>query len=387
MSIELRRRLGEVPEDSWTSMTLPITGILSKAAREEPLSREEILSLLTLRDQEEQEMLSEVARRLRDRYFGNKIFLYGFIYFSTWCQNDCAFCHYRASNRRCERYRKTEDQIIESAIDLAESGVHLLDLTMAEDPFYYDKEDGFQPLFDLVRNIKSKTGLPIMISWGVMPDEAVEKLPEVEADWFACYQETHNLEMFRRLRLYQDYAHRMRVKYIARSMGMLIEEGILTGVGESFEDLADSMETMRQMGVHQARVMNFVPQRGTPMGHFGLPHPDRENRMIAILRLLFPHRLIPASLDVYGIDGLKGKLCAGANVVTSLIPPSSGLMGVAQGTLGIREGHRTAQAITPILEELGLRKAGLEDYVFWIKEEKRCLFKDEGRLEVQTERR
>ncbi len=111
------------------------------------------------------------------------------------------------------------------------------------------------------------------------------------------------------------------------------------------------------------------------MGHFALPHPDRENRMIAILRLLFPHRLIPASLDVYGIDGLRGKLRAGANVVTSLIPPSSGLMGVAQGTLGVREGHRTAKAITPILHELGLRKAGLEDYIFWVKEEKKRLLK------------
>ena len=123
------------------------------------------------------------------------------------------------------------------------------------------------------------------------------------------------------------------------------------------------------------------------MDHFELPHPDRETRIIAILRLLFPHRLIPASLDVYGIDGLKGKLCAGANVVTSLIPPSSGLMGVAEGTLGIREGHRTVQAITPILNELGLRTAAPEDYIFWMKEEKRRLFKNKARLGAQTSKR
>ncbi len=159
---------------------------------------------------------------------------------------------------------------------------------------------------------------------------------------------------------------------------MLIEEGILTGVGESLDEVADSMEAMRQMGVHQARVMNFVPQKGTPMGHFAFPHPDRENRMIAILRLLLPDRLIPASLDVYGIDGLRGKLRAGANVVTSLIPPSSGLMGVAQSTLGVCEGHRTARAVTPILDELGLRKAGLGDYLFWMEEEKKHFLKDRG---------
>jgi len=260
---------------------------------------------------------------------------------------------------------------MDAAIDLAESGVHLLDLTMGEDPLYYDREQGFQPLLSLVRKIKGKTGLPVMISWGVPPDAVLEELPQVEADWFACYQETHNPDRFRRLRLGQDYDRRLRVKDQAKRMGMLIEEGILTGVGEPLEEVADSMETMRQMGVHQTRVMNFVPQRGTPMADFPLPHPDRENRMIAILRLLLPDRLIPASLDVYGIDGLKGKLYAGANVVTSLIPPSSGLMGVAQGTLGVREGRRTAGAVMPILDELGLRKAGLEDYLSWMREEKR----------------
>ena len=149
-------------------MTPPVIEILNKAVREEPLSREEILSLLALKDQEKQERLFKIARRLRDRYFGDKTFLYGFVYFSTWCRNNCAFCYYRASNRLCERYRKTEDQVIDAAIELAESGVHLLDLTMGEDPSYYDKENGFQPLFDLVRKIKNKTGLPIMISWGVI---------------------------------------------------------------------------------------------------------------------------------------------------------------------------------------------------------------------------
>ena len=103
------------------------------------------------------------------------------------------------------------------------------------------------------------------------------------------------------------------------------------------------------------------------------PPPEQENRIIAILRLLLPHRLIPASLDVYGIDGLKGKLRAGANVVTSLILPSSELRGVAQSTLGICEGLRSTKAVLPILTELGLRKASLEEYTSWVRHEKERL--------------
>jgi methylornithine synthase len=127
--------------------------------------------------------------------------------------------------------------------------------------------------------------------------------------------------------------------------------------------------------------MNFIPQKGTPMAHSPSPHPEQENRTIAILRLLLPHRLIPASLDVYGIDGLKGKLRAGANVVTSLILPSSALKGVAQSTLGICEGLRSAKAVLPILTELGLRRASLEEYTTWVKHEKEQLTKDSSERE------
>ena len=349
--------------------------ILKKAIREEPLSRGEILYLLGLKENEERERLFEVARRLRERHFGRKIFLYGFVYFSTWCRNDCTFCSYRRSNKLCSRYRKTDSQILKAASDLAESGVHLLDLTMGEDPFYFHKENGFKSLLRLVEKVKLETHLPIMISWGVTPDEVLKKLPDTGGDWFACYQETHSLELFQKLRLQQDYDHRFQIKRDAVKAGMLIEEGILSGVGESLADVANSMETMKRMNPHQARVMNFVPQRGTPMANFPVSHPIREEIITAVLRLLLPHRLIPASLDVNGIDGLKGKLHAGANVVTSLIPPSSELRGVAQSELGISEGHRTVKAITPKLDELGLKKASLEDYTLWMNEEKRGLSK------------
>jgi methylornithine synthase len=351
-------------------MTASLDTILQKAIQEQPLYPGEVMNLLRLKEEAEQEKLYEVARKLRTRYFGNRIFLYGFIYFSTWCGNNCAFCYYRRSNKLCARYRKEDAQVLEASVHLAKSGVHLLDLTMGEDPFYFDKKKGFTPLVRLAKKVKGETGLPIMISWGVLPDEVLSELAESGADWFACYQETHDPALFQKLRIRQDYDRRLQVKRKATLAGMLIEEGILSGVGESLGDIADSILKMKQMNPHQARVMNFVPQMGTPMEAYPFPHWSKEQIIIAVLRLLLPHRLIPASLDVGGIDGLKGKLQAGANVVTSLIPPSLGLRGVAQSDLGNSEAHRTVEAITPILDELGLRKARLVDYILWMKEEK-----------------
>jgi methylornithine synthase len=349
--------------------------VLKKACERHRLSKEEIIFLLGLKEVEEINQLFHRAQSLRQRYFGDKIFLYGFIYFSTYCRNQCTFCIYRAPNRLCQRYRKGESEIMEIARELAESGVHLIDLTMGEDPFYYQQDDGFKSLLELIGKVKEETGLPVMVSPGVIPKHVLVSLADMDIDWYACYQETHNRQLFRYLRPNQSYDSRLEEKYLARELGLLVEEGILAGVGESRIDVAASMQAMRDLGAYQVRVMSFIPQRGSPMSSWPSPPRIYEMIIIAILRLLFPDRLIPASLDIDGVEGLQERLKAGANVVTSLIPAHMGLAGVAQASLDIDGGYRTVKGVLSILEELGLRAAKVEDYGHWIRRAKNGLVK------------
>ena len=60
------------------------------------------------------ELLFEVARQLREAHFGRKVFLYGFVYFSTHCRNRCTFCLYRQGNDAAPRYRKTTAEVVRS---------------------------------------------------------------------------------------------------------------------------------------------------------------------------------------------------------------------------------------------------------------------------------
>jgi methylornithine synthase len=117
--------------------------------------------------------------------------------------------------------------------------------------------------------------------------------------------------------------------------------------------------------------MSFVPQKGTPLQSWKEAGPLLEIMTIAVLRLVFPDRLIPATLDVEGLTGLQSRLEAGANVVTSLVPPGFGLAGVAQNSLDIADARRTITSIVPELEKLGLQTASLDDYLIWIEERRR----------------
>ncbi|RLB41469.1 MAG: hypothetical protein DRH12_08095 [Deltaproteobacteria bacterium] len=65
------------------------------------------------------------------------------------------------------------------------------------------------------------------------------------------------------------------------------------------------------------------------------------------MRLAFPDRLIPASLDV------------------------EGLAGVAQSCLDIEDARRTPDSVQSVLSSCGLQAASLDDYLDWIANRRR----------------
>lgn len=344
-----------------------LSTILGKAVDGKHLAKEEIVFLLSQKDDDAVDVLRQSARLVRGRHFGNKVFLYGFLYFSTYCKNNCNFCQFRYSNTKLPRYRKSDAEIIESAKNLRDTGVHLIDLTMGEDAGMFHPDFGLKRLGQLVRTVRSQTGLPVMLSPGAAPVSAIREFAAAGAAWFACYQETHSRSLFARLRQDQSYDERMESKRQARKHGMLIEEGILTGVGESVADIADSIIAMRNMNADQVRAMTFVPQAGTPMGEL-TPADDRlEQIIISVMRLVLPDALIPASLDIDGLNGLQQRILAGANVVTSIVPKGRGLSGVANSHLDIEESRRSVESIQTVLQFCGMEAATLKEYQKWLE--------------------
>lgn len=338
--------------------------LIKKVSQNSVLTKEEIVSLLSLTDAEATAELFQAARDARTKYFGNKVFLYGFVYFSTYCRNNCNFCYFRSANDNTIRYRKTKEDVLAITEELTKSGVHLLDLTMGEDPEYH--KENFETVLSLVKTIKENSDMPVMISPGVVSDELIEAFAKENVDFYALYQETYNRDLFRKLRVRQDYDERMHAKKYARAMGMHVEEGLMTGLGETVEDLADALLAMGDLDASQLRVMTFVPQEGTPMETMAIHNHDMELKIIALIRLLYPRVLIPASLDVEGLNGLESRIDAGSNLVTSIIPPSTGLAGVAQSTMDVDEGNRTVRGVVPRLEKMGLRSATLAEYKEWL---------------------
>ncbi|MFA7660324.1 MAG: radical SAM protein, partial [Anaerovoracaceae bacterium] len=157
-----------------------IYDIIKKVRAGNTLNKEDVLTLLSAREGEETEALYEAARQTREEGYANSIFLYGFVYFSTWCRNNCNFCFYRRDNS-IDRYRKSRSEILDIATQLWKSGVIMLDLTMGEDMAYH-KED-FRSIFEMIEEIKELTGLPVMISPGVVDHSYIDKFADLGVEW------------------------------------------------------------------------------------------------------------------------------------------------------------------------------------------------------------
>lgn len=78
------------------------------------LSRSEYTELLRKwEDRETAELLRNEAVRLRKQYYGTKVFTRGLIEFTNFCKNNCYYCGIRSGNRNAQRYRLTEEEILE----------------------------------------------------------------------------------------------------------------------------------------------------------------------------------------------------------------------------------------------------------------------------------
>ncbi|MDR2866571.1 MAG: methylornithine synthase PylB [Methanomassiliicoccaceae archaeon] len=333
--------------------------ILEKASEGRGIGREEIEKLLSIDDPDTLSSLFETAHSIKRKSFGDRVFTYGFVYFSTYCRNNCSFCYYRKSNG-IERYRKSADEIVMLSGDLQDNGVNLVDLTMGEDNVMHN--DNCRELVDIIGKVNSAVSIPIMLSPGAAKESVFPLFRDSGADWFACYQETHNRDLFSKRRIGQDYDHRYSQRDWARKYGMLAEDGIMVGIGETTGDVADSIVKMGSQGCEQIRVMTFVPQEGTPMSASLRKNREDELKVIAVMRLAHPDRLIPASLDVEGIEGLVPRIRAGANIVTSIVPPHMELAGVANKDLDIENGMRSIDHVIDVLETEGCVVGSNSDY-------------------------
>lgn len=283
-------------------------------------TKEELAAILA--DETNAAMLIEAARETAQSVFGKGIFVRGLIEISSFCKNNCYYCGIRAGNACAARYRLQPDEILEAAAYGYEHGIRTFVLQGGEDPYFTD-----QRLVEIVRSLKKAyPDTAVTLSMGERSHASYAALRDAGADRYLLRHEAASESLYQKL-----HPPAMLLKTRKACLADLKELGFQTGAGfmvgapyQTMEDIAEDLLFLKKLAPHMIGVGPFVPHQDTPFKNAPQGSTKLTVKILAILRLMHKHALLPATTALATIDsrGREKGILAGANVVMpNLTPP------------------------------------------------------------------
>jgi len=202
----------------------------SDAAGKNKLSKEDLVQLLSLKEQEQQQLFG-CAAKIKLKHVGNKVWLRGLIELSNICEKDCYYCGIRRSNNHTHRYSISHDEVMPTVKSAYEKGYGSVAIQSGEvtSRAFIDKID------KIVREAKQVSGgeLGITISCGEQSEETYRRWFESGADRYLLRIETSSEELYGRLHPNDEmhnYGKRVHALEILRKTGYQVGTGVMIGL-------------------------------------------------------------------------------------------------------------------------------------------------------------
>ncbi len=296
--------------------------IIEKLFVEHNADREELLFLLDNLDTESKELLIKKANETRLRYYKDSVYLRGLIEFTNICIKHCKYCGIRADNKNADRYRLTKEQIIACA-DLGDKlGYKTFVLQGGEDPYFTD-----EIMVDIISTIKKNhPDCAITLSIGERSYESYEKMFKAGAERYLIRHETASRKLYEELHPGASFDNRRKCLTDLRKIGYQIGSGFMIGLpNQSNEDLVEDLMYVKELKPDMCGIGPFIPQKDTPLRDEKGGTLEDTITLLALLRLLLPDALLPATTSLGTIHplGREQGLKAGANVVMPNLSPTN----------------------------------------------------------------
>lgn len=305
-------------------MNLEISGlreIVDELCTTTYLEREQLRQLLLMDSPEALEYLYASARRVRKQWYGKKVYVRGLIEFTNYCRNDCYYCGIRRSNSRVERYRLTHKEIVDCCRAGYMLGYRTFVLQGGEDG-HYTMED----LAELVAEIhRLFSDCAITLSFGEWEREAYECWYEAGASRYLLRHETASQAHYEKLHpKSMSFANRRRCLEDLKEIGYQVGAGFMVGSPfQTVEDIIEDIYYLKELKPHMVGIGPFLPQKDTPFGKEEPGSLTMTVKLLAIIRLMHPKVLLPATtaLGTSSSNGRELGLLAGANVLMPNLSP------------------------------------------------------------------
>ncbi len=298
---------------------IKIKNIIDKLYEYHDADDDELIHLIE--SSEADEYLYQKADQIRRKYYGTDVYIRGLIEITNYCKNNCFYCGIRAGNNNVKRYRLSKEEILECCSAGYRLGFRTFVLQGGEDVFFTD-----EVVCDIVSSIKTQhPDCAVTLSIGEKSYESYAAFFKAGADRYLLRHET--ADELHYCKLHPDsmkLSERKECLYNLKKIGYQTGAGFMVGSPyQTTRNLIDDIRFLQKLNPEMIGIGPFLSHKDTPFRDFSNGSSVLTLRMLAIVRLMFPSVLLPATtaLGTASEDGREKGLKAGANVIMPNLSP------------------------------------------------------------------
>lgn len=279
-----------------------------------------VLTALLLSNNYDNTLYSAADKKRREIY-GDEVYIRGLIEFTNYCKNNCYYCGIRRDNKNAQRYRLSKEEIFACCEEGYCLGFRTFVLQGGEDPYYTDTL-----ICEIVSEIRKRfEDCAITLSLGEKSKESYKAFFDAGANRYLLRHETANDTHYRKLHPdSMNLQNRKQCLYNLKDIGYQVGSGFMVGSPyQTTDNLIEDIRFLQDLKPDMIGIGPYITHEDTPFSAFENGSLLFTLRLIAILRLMFPYALIPATTALGTIhpQGRELGLKAGANVVMPNLSP------------------------------------------------------------------
>lgn len=278
-----------------------VEALLEKAAKCDGLTHREAAVLLECDDPELTERIFQLAKEIKQRFYGNRIVMFAPLYLSNYCVNGCVYCPYHAKNKTIARRKLTQQEIEREVVALQDMGHKRLALEAGEDP----RHNPIEYILESIRTIygihhKNGAIRRVNVNIAATTVENYRRLRNAGIGTYILFQETYHKEHYEELHPAgpkSNYAY--HTEAMDRAMEAGIDDvgiGVLFGLNLYRYDFvgllmhAEHLEAKFGVGPHTISVPRICPADGISTEDFPDAISDEMfERLVAVIRISVPY--------------------------------------------------------------------------------------------------
>lgn len=273
-----------------------IQKILNKASKRINLNLMEIAMLLNAHEEDQKKEIYNIAGKLKDEIYGNRVVIFAPLYISNYCVNNCKYCGYRRDNH-FDRVKLKQEEIKQQAINLEKLGHKRLALEVGEAP----KETPIDYVVESIKTIYDNSSIRrINVNIAATSVEEYKKLLDVGIGTYILFQETYDKDAFEDQHpksLKGDYDYHLYAFDRAFEAGIEdVGAGVLFGLANwKFEVLSliihnRYLEEKYGVGFHTISVPRLKKAEGMSLEDYPNIISDAQfKRLVTVIRLAVPY--------------------------------------------------------------------------------------------------